>query len=56
MNREQFIAYLRTTLIPDLRETGMTATAADFEACCLFMEGAEEIEIDYDTDHAVQVA
>ena len=29
-----FLNYLRTTLIPDLRESGMDATADDFAECC----------------------
>lgn len=28
-----FIDYLKTILIPDLRKSGMTSTAEDFEKC-----------------------
>ena len=33
MNDRQFIQYLSNTLIPDLRESGMNATADDFRRC-----------------------
>jgi hypothetical protein len=33
-----FICYLRTTLIPDLVESGRLATATDFEIACRYME------------------
>ena len=36
--REQFVRYLRETLIPDLKESGSDYTAADFEAACRFIE------------------
>lgn len=36
--REEFIAYLRETLIPDLRESGRDATADDFQTAIEFME------------------
>lgn len=36
--KQEFIAYLKDTLIPDLRESGSDATADDFETCIRFME------------------
>lgn len=48
MTREEFIRYLKGTLIPDLRQSGSCATAADFAAAVLFMEGANEVEIGED--------
>lgn len=36
--RESFCDYLRSTLIPDLRESGSTCTADDFETALKFME------------------
>lgn len=36
--REEFIDYLRETLIPDLRESGRDCTADDFETAIEFME------------------
>lgn len=60
MKRSDFVQYLRETLIPDLRESGNDATAADFEACVLFMEGALEVEIITDDelcgDKAIKVS
>ena len=38
MNRTDYLAFIRETLIPDLRESGMTATAFDFETLLAFME------------------
>ena len=38
MERQEFIDYLRTRLIPDLIESGRECTAADFEMACQFME------------------
>ena len=32
--KENFVDYLRTTLIPDLLESGRECTARDFETCC----------------------
>lgn len=43
--KAEFIAYLKETLIPDLRQSGHDATAADFCAAVLFMEGAQEVEV-----------
>ena len=36
--REQFIAYLEGTLIPDLEASGYEATAEDFKTCVRFMD------------------
>ena len=36
---EEFVAWLRETLIPDLRESGMTSTAQDFEEGIMLAEG-----------------
>lgn len=38
MTRDEFISYLRNTLIPDLCESGRFCTAADFLVACEFME------------------
>ncbi len=35
--RYEFIRWLETTLIPDLKESGSTCTAEDFETCIKFM-------------------
>lgn len=35
--KEDFINYLKQTLIPDLEESGMPATAEDFRTCIHFM-------------------
>lgn len=35
---EAFIEYLTTTLIPDLKESGRTLTARDFEEAIYWME------------------
>lgn len=47
MGRGEFVAYLRDTLIPDLRESGRHATAEDFLAAVAFIEDPEleEVEI-----------
>ncbi len=36
--KAEFIAYLRNTLIPDLRASGSDFTADDFETCLKYME------------------
>jgi len=46
MTREEFVSYLRETLIPDLRQSGWNNTASDFEAAVLFIEGAEAVDIE----------
>jgi hypothetical protein len=38
MTRQEFCNYLRTTLIPDLRESGSEATADDFETALKFID------------------
>ncbi len=48
-SKAEFIAYLQETLIPDLRESGRDATAADFEAAVLFMTGSNVVRIENDT-------
>jgi hypothetical protein len=54
MTKQEFIDYLKDTLIPDLRDSGRDCTAADFCAAILFMEGAEEVEIG--SDNATKVS
>lgn len=42
---EDFISYLNETLIPDLYESGMNATAADFERCVtIIRKGKASVE------------
>lgn len=41
--KEEFVAYLRETLIPDLKEAGSVETAADFERCLSFMGDKEQV-------------
>ncbi len=53
MTRTEFIDYLQDTLIPDLLASGLDATAADFRAALLFMEGAKVVNID--GDNVVQI-
>jgi hypothetical protein len=50
MSKQEFIAYLVGTLIPDLKESGSDATANDFAAAVLFMQGAKEVAFDYERD------
>ena len=38
LTKEEYIAYLETTLIPDLRESGMEATAEDFETAVMLLK------------------
>lgn len=45
ITKTEFIEYLRTTLIPDLLDSGHDRTAADLEAAILFMSGAEAVDI-----------
>ena len=47
------IAYLRSTLIPDLIESGRLHTAEDFEVCCRFMEGAKLVTLPESEDKIV---
>jgi len=41
-NRYEFIDFLNDTLIPDLKETGLTATAEDFEEAVKYMKAEPE--------------
>lgn len=44
--REEFVEYLKNTLVPDLRNSGHDYTAADFDAARIFIEeNAREVEI-----------
>jgi hypothetical protein len=43
--KEEFIEYLRNTLIPDLRAAGNEATAEDFEEAIEWMTGMDESNI-----------
>ena len=36
-DKDDFVEYLVTNLIPDLKESGMEATAEDFESAVFFM-------------------
>ncbi len=45
MTREEFISYLRGTLIPNLCEDGKMATATDFEIACQFIENPTRKEM-----------
>jgi hypothetical protein len=36
-NKEEFVSYLESTLIPDLRESGRDATADDFQTAVYFI-------------------
>ena len=40
-SKQDFISFLKHTLIPDLKESGMDATAEDFETAVYYMEGGE---------------
>lgn len=42
MNRNEFINYLEQTLIPDLKESGHTATAEDFSVAVRFLKESPE--------------
>ena len=46
MTRDDFLAYLKDTLIPDLCESGMHSTATDFLAAVNFIKGATNVDID----------
>jgi hypothetical protein len=50
MTKPEFINYLETTLIPDLKEGGSEATAQDFEQCIQFMRPSfMDVRIGYPT-------
>jgi len=38
MNKQEFIHYLKTDLIPELKEDGMCATAEDFQTALLLLD------------------
>jgi hypothetical protein len=40
-SKQDFVEYLTDTLIPDLKESGMDATAEDFETAVHFMKGGK---------------
>lgn len=44
MNKEEFIQYLETALIPDLIESGHDATAGDFLIAIKFLGGADYVD------------
>ena len=51
-SREDFVSFIRETLIPDLRESGRDATADDFETCCRFMT-AKTVDIIEDHERCI---
>jgi len=53
--KDEFVAYLEETLIPDLIESGRVSTAADFNAAIFFMTGAQEVGIDNDAPERPRV-
>ena len=40
-NKADFVEYLEVTLIPDLKESGLEATAEDFETAVYYMKGGK---------------
>ena len=40
-DKRDFISFLKHTLIPDFKESGMDATAEDFETAVYFIEGGK---------------
>ena len=40
-SKQEFIEYLTYTLIPDFKESGLEATAEDFETAVYYMEGGK---------------
>ena len=40
-SKEEFIEYLTYTLIPDLKDSGLDATAEDFETAVHFIKGGK---------------
>jgi hypothetical protein len=44
--REEFVNYLETTLIPDLKESGHVNTAEDFETAVEFINNPDVSEVD----------
>ncbi len=53
MNRREFMLYLEETLIPDLKESGLMATARDFETCLEMMDTKPLIQIISDLHHNI---
>ena len=41
-SKAEFIEFLEVTLIPDLKESGMDATAEDFETAVYYMKEVEK--------------
>jgi hypothetical protein len=39
---KKYVAFLKGTLIPDLKESGKVETAKDFEAMIKFLDGAKQ--------------
>jgi len=54
MNRLEFTAYLRHTLIPDFRAADMDATAGDFLTCMMFI--TQDVEALHDARKALLAA
>lgn len=48
MTKAEFVEYLKSTLIPDLIESGRDMTALDFMASIEFINGAETVFLDND--------
>jgi hypothetical protein len=48
MKKAEFVEYLKSTLIPDLLESGSEATAVDFMAAVEFINGAKTVFLDND--------
>jgi hypothetical protein len=48
MDRDEFLEYLRETLIPDLREAGNVRSAKDFETAVRFIEDRDLNFVDLD--------
>lgn len=50
MTRDEYVEFLRKDLIPDLRASGMNATANDFEICADLIEdvGLDEVNVGED--------
>lgn len=53
MQRDEFVSYLRGTLIPDLRDSGQGFTADDLERACRFIESDDDTIDDSDLVGAI---
>ncbi len=53
-SKEEFLRFLKETLIPDLRASGTNATAASFHAAVLFIQGAKVVKIHDSSASVVQ--